>query len=75
MIAIAISDHRISACNAKSKKGNRLRYDRYIRAGEWFVFVEFFTATGMATHGSKCIRVCDKAGNVLSTFAENYKIE
>lgn len=75
MRAIAIHDFTVWSGNAKSTRGSRLRRDRKVMKGESFEVVEFFRATGMATHGSRCVRVKGRDGNILSAFENNFTYE
>lgn len=62
MILTCTRPFTVYACNAKSPQGNRLHADRTFQEGQRFTLIEHFSATGMATHGSKCIRFRDSKG-------------
>lgn len=72
LIAKAKQGIQFAACNCRNPKGNRLRKDRKAKAGQTFEVMEFFISTGLATHGEKCVRVRDKEGNLLATFARYF---
>lgn len=75
MIAVARRDIWIAPCNTKNARGNRLRKDRLIKAGDRLTVKEFFTSTGLATHGEPCVTVIDQYQNELSTFHKYFDYE
>jgi hypothetical protein len=66
--------HTIPNYNVRSPRGNQCRKDHKVYKDQNYELVEYFTATGIATHGSKCIRVRDSQGHVLSDFLELWLI-
>jgi len=74
-IAKAKQNIQFAACNCVSPRGNRLRKDREAKAGETFEVVEFFISDGLATHGEECVKVRDREGNILATFARYFEFQ
>lgn len=60
----------VANCNVRTPRGNIAHKDRKLCQGLVLDVEKIFVSTGLATHGSKCVRLRDVKGYTYDVFVE-----